>query len=203
MITLEEITTFLKKLLGNIVFQFIYPLIVFGITFLIVEEGKSLSYQILATEKISTSINQEELDLIGNNPIKNVRRDYIAIYNNGNEFIDNSDFIKKDHITLTKRKDSIINVEIYKKNRKSLAVQTVTDSLSSDKILFNLIDNEVFELKDVVVLKVLYKQKGSGVWVIESRIKGVSKGISKGISKGNIHKNEAKVIRSINIITVS
>lgn len=198
MITLDDIFAFVKKILGNPVFQFIYPFLIFLLGYLIVDDGKSLSYQILSSQEVRKEVSNEELVLLENEQIEECNRDYIALFNKGDELIDSDDFLGEDHIRLSLEGSSIINVEVYKKSRKELITSIEKDSLRDDMVKVNLVNGEVFEKNDALVLEILYCGSLKSTWLFQSRIKG----LPEGLSKGEIHKNEDEVINWIIIISI-
>lgn len=198
MITGRDIYDFLKKFLGHPIFKFLYPFLVSGIVILFVEDGKSMSYLVSKTVKVSSTLTKEDRLILKKDKEEVLYRNNISFFNDGDELIDNSDFINFDNITVSKKGVDIKGVRVLKKSRESLSVDVYQDSIKSDVFHLRLINNEVFEKNDVVVIKVLYSGNQNGEWYSSSRIKG----IPNGLRKSKIKPNEATVITWVNIILI-
>lgn len=198
MTTLNDIYKFLKRLLDNSVFAFLYPFLIAGVTILIVKEGKTLSYLITSSEELhQVSLDIGSSSLHGSGEEK-LFKDKIGVFNDGNELIDNTDFISQNQIRFSKVGSSIKNVFICNRNRSTLMFDVIVDSLDSSSFHLTLLNNEVLEENDVVVLCVLYTGHDHIDWSVESRIKG----IPDGIKPSDINSSEKRIIIWVSIILI-
>lgn len=171
MITIKDIYLFCSKLLSNPVFQFIYPFLVFGITLLIDNNSKNLSFQVLNVSSKIEELTENEKKALGLSNQNKIYQDKIAIYNDGNCLIDNVDFINEKHISLSKKGSRILSAKTIKSNRNQLKINKEIDTLKSNTIYLNIMNNEVLEQNDVFVIQVVYTGLKNAEWKIKSRKK--------------------------------
>ncbi|MCJ8288452.1 MAG: hypothetical protein HRT58_00355 [Crocinitomicaceae bacterium] len=190
MISLNEIYEFLKKLLGHPIFKFTYPFVISILMLLVIADGKALSYLILSTK----NFNSENMSRVNDKLFE----DKIAIFNDGDVLIDNTDFVNTNHVTISKNGAEINKVKVWKTNREDLKINIFIDSIKSSVFHLRLIYNEVFEKDDVVILSVIYSKGKSNEWNVKSRVKG----IPQGVTKSKIKRNEGRVIYWVNIILI-
>jgi hypothetical protein len=194
MISSNKIFTSIKKIIGDPYFRIFFPALVAIICFLIYNDGKKMQYQFLRKIE-SLEANKTEK----NSPSKRQFASYFAIYNIGKEIIDNSDFIGANNIIVSSKTEcKIINIQLVNKNRTTLKLSATIDSLSGKSVYLNLLNDEVFEINDVVIYKIIYQSKNPLTWFINSRIKGSP----DGITKGSIHRNESKVFYVLIILDI-
>lgn len=194
MISSSKIFTSIKKIIGDPNFQIFFPALLTIICYLIYNDGKKMQYQYLKRNDIV-----EPDKPIKNSTTKRQFVSYFAIYNIGEEIIDNSDFIGANNIIVSSKTEcKIIKIQLIKKNRTTLKLSTTIDSLYEKSFYLNLLNNEVFEINDVVIYKIIYQSKNPVTWFINSRIKGSP----DGITKGSIHRNENTVFYVLIILDI-
>lgn len=198
MITGHDIYDFLKKLLGHPIFKFVYPFIFAGIGILLIKEGKSMGYLESSSHKLSSSLTAKERKILGESVDSVYYGNFISIYNDGDGYIDNSDFIDFEQITVSKLGANIKGAYLYKTSREQLDFDIYLDPKTRDLVVINIMNNEVFEENDVAIIKVLYTNKSENDWIVKSRIKGMP----SGILKSDIKQNEKQIIKWLVIILI-
>ena len=170
MITFTKIINWVKFIYKIEIVQFILP---FTITVIggYLNNGKALSYQVTIPHREYAK--------------EKIWKQKIAIYNNGETFIEKQDFAGTDNIKLN---ISGINKAYYKlriiSNRKPIKLKWHFDSLNPNLILLNLLENEVFEMNDCFIVNLIYySPKPLKIWV-SSRIKGVKIGLVENYVSG-------------------
>lgn len=188
MITLRQILDSLTRLIKNSYFTFFFPFFLAGIGYLIIKDQKSLCYYI--SKPVSNNFHSVD------GYYKTVK---ISLFNDGNTVIDNSDFLNEYGISIkNSEKIKFLKVQLIKKNRVELNIESKINLPDSSSLNIKLLKNEVFEQKDAITIMVYYLASNDGLWLIKSRIKG----ISGGISKGDINPREYAVVRTISIIWI-
>lgn len=107
--------------------------------------------------------------------VENLKRVNVLLWNQGNDYISNKDFVKTSPIRLVNLGVvKILSVKLRSCSRNELLFASV-DSDSSI-IEFSISESDVMERNDGASFDVYYEQKNSGDWVMEGRIKGLPEG---------------------------
>ena len=110
MIKINQILAFLKKIIGNKVFNFIWPFFLVFIGYIFSNDEKKLSYYVV-----------EKKDFIFNSNNQTIKTLKLSFFNDGNEIIDSSDFISESGISIKNSgKIKILKFEKLKSTRPEL-----------------------------------------------------------------------------------
>ncbi len=188
MIKINQILAFLKKIIGNKVFNFIWPFFLVFIGYIFSNDEKKLSYYVV-----------EKKDFIFNSNNQTIKTLKLSFFNDGNEIIDSSDFISESGISIKNSgKIKILKFEKLKSTRPELNLHSNIFGFDSSLLSLKLLNNEAFEINDVISIQIQYLIIKKGNWIINGRIKG----IPKGITKGDKTPDEYEVIIITNIIWI-
>ncbi|MFA8434034.1 MAG: hypothetical protein ACEPOZ_05915 [Marinifilaceae bacterium] len=110
--------------------------------------------------------------------LNNISQIDLTIWNDGDEFIDYSDFVKSSPIKLQcVGKVNIHNVRIIERSRSEIAVSTkIIENDSMQYILFYLKGEEALEYLDGFKAKITYSTQEEIDWLLEGRVKGAKNG---------------------------
>ena len=162
--------------IGNPIIAFILTTIS-AIFFLIISLSQKTPYYYVTTPNLAASRITDSLELtFGNRPIRNLYFVDLVLWNNGNQFIDHSDFIEsKPTVLKSIGQDHFLASEIICKSRSDLqfTVQTFPDA-----IFIKMKGDEALEQGDGVAFRVYYTSntRKQTKFMLSSRIKGTKKG---------------------------
>ncbi|WKK58552.1 hypothetical protein [Sphingobacterium sp. BN32] len=162
----NPITSLIIALLSSIYFYYISL------------SNKTPAYFITVPELIAQKADEKLRIFYDNTELENVYSSELILWNDGDKFIDYSDFIKNKPIKLYSTDSiNILSVSISKVSRDDLKFRTI---IIKDTVNIFLRDEEALEEGDGVKFLLLFTIVSKGVinpkFELESRIKGTQKG---------------------------
>ena len=128
MIKINQILAFLKKIIGNKVFNFIWPFFLVFIGYIFSNDEKKLSYYVV-----------EKKDFIFNSNNQTIKTLKLSFFNYGNEIIDSSDFISESGISIKNSgKIKILKFEKLKSTRPELNLHSNIFGFDSSLLSFSI-----------------------------------------------------------------
>lgn len=150
-------------------------------TFYLISKNQKLpSYFISSPEIIAQKVDgNNNLTIFWDSiELKNLYFINLTIWNNGNQYIDYTDFTGSAPMTLSNSNSvKIHSVSMEKFSRKGVNFRSdIIDTLSSSLAQFTLLNQEALENNDGAMLHILYSQSNPGLWTFGGRVKGAPDG---------------------------
>jgi len=170
----KKILNFLKNPITSLIIAIISSIFFHYISL----SNKTPAYFITAPELIAQKADEKLKIFYGNTELENIYSSELILWNDGDKFIDYSDFIKNKPIKLYS-KDSInlLAASISKVSRNDLKFQTI---ITKDTVNISLREEEALEEGDGAKFLILFTSSSKGIinpkFELESRIKGTQRG---------------------------
>lgn len=169
-----------KNFLYNPITALVFS-IVSGFYFYYISLSEKEPYYFYSTPQlIAEKANNDLKILYKDSEVKNVYLTNLILWNNGKDYIDNSDFIKSKPIKFYSIKDlKILSASINKKSRDDI---NFTSIIKNDTLFISLEGEEAIEQGDGVNFHILFAENSklktidNPKFVLSSRVKGTKKG---------------------------
>ena len=163
----------------------------------------SKEYTIANNDKLNNSFHF----YLGTKELSNIKQTTITVWNDGNTYIDFSDFSDVSPITLSHSKESQVDihkVEIFEKSRTNIKIESniiVVDSI--EQIQFKFIGDDALEKYDGFKALVTYSSNSITNWEINGRVKGAENKVGfENFQISNTPKNNLTNIISFGLLLI-
>jgi hypothetical protein len=132
----------------------------------------SQEYTIANNDKLNNSFHF----YLGKKELSNIKQTTLTVWNDGNSYIDFSDFSDVSPITFSHSKKNQVDihkVEIFEKSRSNIKIESkiiVIDSI--EQIQFKFIGDDALEQNDGFKALITYSSNNTTSWELNGRVKG-------------------------------
>jgi hypothetical protein len=198
-LTQKSFNIFINVIKNPITAIFI-SLIIGYVFYILSTKNKEPLYNISNSQIVANNLNEENISIKWKNqPINNIHKIEVSIWNNGEDIIDSDDFVQNMPLTFyNKGKVDILKISSLKKSRPNIKF---IPKILNDSIIFSLSNGEALEKGDGEIFTILYSKIDEKKWFMTGRIKGSKNGF--GIQEiSNLNKEKRKPTIYITIILV-